>query len=172
MSITKIKEVRKKFIPEIGDLGFGSRFIVREVNKTDVTKNIIRFVTYSKLTEAKLFIDNKQIDLILKNYKYICPFRKIKYYGLLPLGIFTTDKYKYEKIINDEKYLYKYLYTDILNSIEELNYFVSSIDKTYLGHGYTECTLPSDGSLEWKYYIAELENGDELLVTTFEWFNK
>ena len=41
-----------------------------------------------------------------------------------------------------------------------------------MGHGYTYCTLPSDGSNHKDVCMIRLDNGDILVGQTWVWFNK
>ena len=54
--------------------------------------------------------------------------------------------------------------------LEELA--LSRIEQVLLGSGYTDFTLPSDGSVGVSWQFVALSNGDVLLLAGLEWFNK
>jgi len=180
MPRTRMVEVSKTYEPKIGDLWFGREFISGEYRPED-TKDLHYmplFGSISKWNSLKKFIDPEQWSRFKKQNKYQCPFRKKNsYIGVMPIAIFTKDVSQYEDLIN-EKDWYQTLMLNRDNfyswedSVINLNYRLTTVDTSILGHGYDDGRYPSDGDGKWKEYKINLENGDLLIVVALEWYNK
>lgn len=170
--LTIEKKSSPHFQPEIGDFLFATEFIDSYVKKDEdlMMFPLIFMPRYHPFVNMKRL--NINIDLLLKQSKYDCPFTENSFIGLLPVAISTNDSKKYRKNTNFESSVYDYVF-DLewqkqMFSITQ----VSNIEQSFLGHGYTTSTLPTDGSNSLVVVKLKLSNDDFIIAKTWEWHNK
>jgi hypothetical protein len=105
---------------------------------------------------------------VMQEATYRCPFIKDnKYFWFVPQLIITSDISKYENIQphwRDTEFL-------ITQGCLDKNWILQD-PYNMLGHGYTDFTLPTDGSSGRSIAIMELDDGDIVVVATQVWYNK
>jgi hypothetical protein len=123
------------------------------------------------ITLARYNVDASDLKTMLE---YECPFSDNKYYWFIPNLILIKNDveiYRQGKLKSKEYDYYfdtafmKQMHGDRLFELDE-------VQRAFLGHGYTDGTLPSDGSGKLERAAVALENGDFLLGRTWLWFNK
>ena len=108
-----------------------------------------------------------------KHFHYICPWRGTRYYHFLPMIIASVRE---APGVRDDTWAdtwfqmcleeFEGKHADIMPSPE------SGWAKAGAGHGYTSCTLPSDGDGEWQHAALLLSDGTVVLGIVWVWFNK
>lgn len=171
-----IVKPQKQFQPELGDFLFASEFIHSYVTKKEVAANdffvipLIFMSFYHPFTTLKKF--NIDAEELHQCCKYDCPFREqIIFYGLLPIAIKTDDSTKYRH--NG----FENTYNSVFDLKWQKNYVdqilsVDQISKSFLGHGFTDGTLPFDGNNSIVNVKLQLSNNDFIIAHTWEWYNK
>lgn len=168
-------ETSKKVI-DCGDILYGDIWIsqVFALNTPEMIKDY-RLPIFS--TSPWETLKNRLInsDLLENTFKYSCPFKRNGYYyWYIPACILLRDKDPYKYFKNKEDPSIKFN-TDIeywKTYLKEGPAKPNSIQQSFLGHGFTFSTLPSDGIVELKLATIELDNGDALLGWVWVWFNK
>lgn len=129
------------------------------------------------LADHKIF-DDAAVKKLCESSRYKCPITDNTYYALLPLAIFSDDLDKY---FNEGfKPWYYEMAVDkswnCQNDNSHLTYnawrIYSAVHHCILGPGYTECTLPSDGSADHEIVMLDLSNGDKTVAVARTWYNK
>lgn len=119
---------------------------------------------------------------LFKTMKYDCPFIDgNSFYSALPVAAFIKPEYK-DDILAIQGRKLNFYHKDMINmkNIKD-SFFVGSAhpealrsrsDHVFrLGHGYTDCTLPSDGSTDTELMLIEYEHA-YLLVDVRFWYNQ
>ena len=157
-----IVKPKKKFEPDNGDCFVGewvSEFLGSEydINLKNLPRpefyalSVVRENHWSAL--EKLGIDIKELR---EDVEYGCPFSNNRYAHLYPLLI---SEYKTEDPVHEfMRFPWKMQ--------------MGSIDKSFCGHGYTDGTLPHDGSGSWGYGKVNLSDGRFLVCAIWIWYNK
>jgi len=160
--------------PENGDVLCAPQFLSRiGVSVEDLTgKRLVQTSGYRGFDGlASLGVDATTLQ---GRAFYDCPWSGNRYYWMFPLGIITTtggiERYG-RNLIGDSPWRCRV----ISRSGDVGNVDPSEFDgivNAMLGHGYTEGTLPSDGCGEKVLATVPLDNGDEILVACWVWFNR
>lgn len=161
--------------PEYGDILAGQKYVCKIFEGNEELCLSGKHLVVSKLQTLKSY-EEMGIDVSWIP-TYVCPFRGIKFYLMMPVGVLT------EKGQSEYHSHPPFGMTDFYNrqiafgsySIDDIDIWhraKSGISMSFLGHGYTSGTLPSDGGVELKLGIVQLSNGDELLVAVWVWYNK
>jgi hypothetical protein len=167
-------EVNLDEILRFSDFIFAEGLNIKQVTPEVLNLDIIptAVITQSPFKALKkMQIPEEFIEKLKETAKYICPWLDNIYYGTLPIAVATFDKTKY-------KLLSKYeLDTDWHKSfhgggdVDKL-FIPNILESSFMGHGYTIGTLPSDGSHTLTLCMIELPNKDYLICLTFAWHNK
>jgi hypothetical protein len=170
-----VKQQQKKFQPEIGDFIFDDEKLIHSYFTLDFDKTLmfplVFFGHFNPFVTLKRLNVHDQ-DLFVKSAKYECPFLNSNiYYGLLPVAIQTNDSsvYRYGPFSRSE---YDYVFDLDWQKTYQQSFFENEILTSYMGSGYTNCFLPSDGSHKIVDVKIELSNNDFIVAKTFEWYNK
>ncbi len=170
-----VKQQQKKFQPEIGDFIFDNENLIHSYFKLDDDKPLMfPLVFYGHfnpfLTLRRL--DVRDQDLLIKSSKYECPFLNENiYYGLLPVAIQSNDSsvYRAGPFAHAQ---YDYVFDLEWQKKYRQSFIENEILTSFMGSGYTDAFLPSDGSHKIVTVKIELSNGDFIVAKTFEWYNK
>ncbi len=172
----------KVYKPEFADIFSTKDFIAGKVEKKDIEHPILLSLFGNHIWRV---LDRFEIDYkeLKEKVKYECYLTGNTYYNFLPFmilcghgshayrGLSTFGKHAYDMHFDEEWTKNQIL---CLNDDDEEEYWKkpSKIQTSMLGHGYTECTLPSDGSNEIDVCYANLSNGDALAGFIWLWYNK
>ena len=162
MPIQIIKQP-KPYSPEYGDILYGAEYVEKEVKKEDINKVIPIGARSSYIWESLEGRFGIEVASIRDELIYGCPWSDNRYYWCLPewLVLRENDVNYYKELDTPLKTFGYYWDTEWWLRVfrgEVLNRVIS----TFLGHGYTSGTLPSDGSGEIKPVLIGLDNGDAL----------
>jgi hypothetical protein len=160
-------------IPEIGDFLFATKFIHSYVKTTDpISSSFLLFFSGIDNPFKALKLFNVHATELEKQSKYECPFiQGNHYFGLLPLAINCSNIKTYR--INDfASSSFDYLFDTEWQQKFRHPLEIDPIPQSFLGHGYTSGTLPSDGSNSLVNIKVQLSNGDFIIAKTWEWYNK
>jgi len=172
-----IVKPKRQFQPELGDFLFGSEFIHSYLTKKEIAANDFFVIPLMFMNFYHPFTTLKRLSIdaseLRQNCTYRCPFRHhTSFYGLLPIAIKTNDVAKYRQNGFENA---------AFNSIFDLEWQKNRIDqilssnqisKAFLGHGFTDGTLPFDGDNAIVNVKLQLSNNDFILALTWEWYNK
>lgn len=167
MNIATPKLVAK---PRIGNVLYGERFLSRvELVVADLEgKRLIRNPN-RRFNLADLGIAT---DALEAKVVYGCPWTENKYYWMFPLGVVTDDEKRYGLDNSKEPWMCR-LISASEHSIDHVDPSEwCKVTDAMLGHGYTTGTLPSDGHGRKVLATIPLDNGDDILVVCWVWFNK
>lgn len=175
-----IKPVIQKqpYKPEIGDILSGGEYIVRQVGNKEKLEDYLFIGVFGNNPWHALERLNIDSTKLKEAFKYKCPFSENIYYHFVPVALILkngVDSYRnfYEEQ-NGEGMYSDYLFD--LEWIKQMSQDVlpeaNTIQMAMLGHGYTDGTLPSDGSGDFINVLIELDNGDFLFGHCWEWYNK
>lgn len=173
----QIVKPQPPFTPEIGDFLFGPEFIHSYITKEETkAKDFLLFPLifmnywHPFSTLKKLGIDASELRT---SCKYQCPFRhNTTFYGVFPFAIKTNDSKIYRQ--NDfalEAFDYAFDLEWQQRCIDQLM-SVDQFSRAFMGHGFTDGTLPFDGGNSIVNVKLQLTNGDFILAHTWEWYNK
>lgn len=170
----KVLKSEKQYKNKIGDILFGKEYL-EEINIKELEKKRYCYdVSVNRLP--------KELQNELKKYfQYECPFIVgNRYLWFTPSFVFTDtpDKqeimHQFQKTLKDKK-MYGW-FSDQIKAIEEFDEYRNNdtfgSEGLYMGHGYTDCTLPYDGSNHKDVCMIRVDNGDILVGQTWVWFNK
>ncbi len=159
--------------PRIGDVLYGERFLNRvELRVADLEgKRLIRNPNCRfNLADLGIATDALEAQIV-----YGCPWTENKYHWMFPLGVVTDDEKRYgldASRIEGRPWMCR----QISASEHSIDHVDPSewckVTDAMLGHGYTTGTLPSDGHGNKVLATIPLDNGDEILVVCWVWFNK
>lgn len=166
---------RKPYTPKTGCILSGGDFIVKKVEKTDVLGQVIFACAAERNPWVSLKSMGVNSDPLVEAFKYECPYTGNTFYHFIPVAIvIKNDVDAYRKSpydLKDFDYMFDldWINNDLLRGQHpELN----TISESMLGHGFTTCTLPTDGDGGWIEVLIELDNGDYLFGVCWEWYNK
>ena len=182
---TYMDEVEKDFN---GDILYATKFIYKMCYLKDVEKFRLIHLGYierdSWNTLESAGIDG---DKFREKSIYKCPWiNGNKYYWHLPVAIITQDNYDtykeriYSKIpdyicdmVFDEDWMNNRIYSKMFDKAPRLpEHYPGGVQQSIMGHGYTDFTLPNDGSGSIRFSMAKLDNGDNLICYSWVWYNK
>lgn len=158
-----VKQQQVKFQPEIGDFIFDTENLIYSYFElTDMTLifpleffgNFNLFVTLRRLE-----VNDK--DLLMKSSKYECPFlNRNTYYGLLPVAIQTNNSrvYRSGPFARSE---YDYVFDLEWQKKNRKSIIQNEILTSFMGSGYTDSFLPSDGGHKIVNVKIELSNNEK-----------
>lgn len=192
MKLLKVVRQKTPWKPDIGDvLGEGASFVKCAFEMGMIEKANLVGVGYLGPSPwgalGRLGVDSKQI---MGLFAYECPFIKgNRYWHFCPWLIITsknTDEYRQRAktrymswldmaVDSDwvrKMYVGSYRNPDSPYRINPDKIEPDRVSAAILGHGYTYCTLPSDGHGCHELACLELDNGDLLVGWLWVWFNK
>ena len=115
--------------------------------------------------------------------RYTCPYSNMDAWGLVPLGVLTTDPALYQKAFADPG-AWAYVYDQAIgeNRSEFVNdhlgddetafeSMLHSVAITMLGSGYTVGCRASDGNGTRTLVTVDFANGDKLICAAWTWYN-
>lgn len=162
--------------PEIGDVLYGERFLSRvELAPTELEgKRLVRSPNRGfNLSGLGIATATLETQIV-----YRCPWTENKYYWMFPLGVVTDDEKRYgldASKLDGRPWMCR-LISSSEHSIDHIDPSdlapLTTVMTAMLGHGYTAETLPSDGHGNKVLATVPLDNGDEILVVCWVWFNK
>jgi hypothetical protein len=177
MEPIKIVRQEKAYKHPWGDNVYGDYdHLIRKAPKKLIGEQTLLFVTYfnSHRWEA---MKNFTVDVeeLKTASTYECPITERSYTAILPVAIISADVKKYFDHYGDNKPWFFDMACDPTwnkyDSDDEIE-GMSSIDICLLGPGYTDSCYPSDGSKSLNLFVADLDNGDMLLLVGYVWHNK
>lgn len=134
---------------------------------------------YLNAISRKIWETLETLDIKFKNFKktvsYECPYTGYLHYHAIPLYLYSE---RVDEIIDGLKgFYYKDMYKDHKWQVDchfrdQKVYKMNLIAKSFMGPGYTEGTLPSDGSGYQEDAIVALDNGEFLGFKVWVWYNK
>jgi len=179
----KIKIIPAKPVakPEIGDVLYGEEFLSKiEIYTVELFKTSFENPASNRLIQPSMpftggfsGLSALSIDaaVLQEQVRYNCPWTDNQYYWMYPLGVVSDDEERYGIDREKTPWLCRTInQQDDMDNIDPSH--LNTIVKTMLGHGYTVGTRPSDGHGEVVLGTIPLDNGDELLVACWVWFNK
>jgi hypothetical protein len=170
----------KPYKPEFGDILSGGEYLVRKVKNKEDLGDYLWVGTFGNNpwhAIERLGIDSTKLKAI---FRYSCPFTDNVYYHFIPVVVILKNGEKtYRKTFEDANggpstgfdYLFDLEWSRGL-TIKGVLPEANTIQMTMLGHGYTDGTLPNDGSGDFINVLIELDNGDFLFGHCWEWYNK
>lgn len=171
----KIIEQKKPYKPSNGDLvcdfyeNRASKCLVYE--ETPLIDKIIPFaILYpNSWIAAKAF----DIDTTPIQVPYKCPYTGYTHFAIIPSALIVNGDVKvYAKVKHHApEYILDLPWHQKMIQKKDL-YELSAIQRILLGSGYTEGTHINDGNGSIITRQVMLDNGDALLVHTWEWYNK
>ena len=177
-----IKPVIQKnpYKPDCGDILSGGEYLVRKVDYKEKLGDYLWISLFGNNpwnALERLGIESKELK---ETFKYKCPFSDNIYYHFTPVVLVLNNGVdSYRKYYEEQNGIKDPLYTDYLFDTKwgrrlsmEVLPEATTIQMAMLGHGYTEGTLPSDGSGDFINVLIELDNGDFLFGHCWEWYNK
>ena len=156
--------------PINGDVLYGQRFLSRvEIAVMEIDgKRLVRNNPNCRFNLSNLGIAT---DALEAQVVYRCPWTKNKYYWMFPLGVVTDDEKRYGVDIDKHPWRCR-LISAPSHSIDRVNPNEwCNITGAMLGHGYTISALPGDGGGKKVLATIPLDNGDDILVVCWVWFN-
>jgi hypothetical protein len=167
-NMEKLKQVEivkgSGFEPKNGDILYGSDFIDKESDKSFSGYYLGNFNHNHWNALQNLGISNVKDMRDVVHYE--CPFREGKgkvYYWLYPFAISDIP----EEIIKERSWIPREKFI-----LGESEIVPEKIDMSFLGHGFTEGTLPYDGSNRIKVFDVKLSDGRTLYCYGYVWYNK
>jgi hypothetical protein len=165
----------KETFDDTGDLLCGQVFIIKQP-VMDLSPGHDKLLPLMMTSDPWITLTRYNVDAgdLKTMLEYECPWSDNRYYWFMPnlilvrkdVGIYRQGRLK------DKEYDY-YFDTAFIKHIHGHNIFeLDNVHRAFLGHGYTDSTLPSDGSGRLEKAAVALENGDFLLGWTWIWFNK
>lgn len=170
-----VKQQQEKFQPEIGDFIFDNGRLIHSYFEFDDVKSLmfpLTFYGHFDPFHTLRRLDVRDQDLLVQSAKYECPFLNGNiYYGLLPVAIQTNDSsvYRVGPFARSE---YDYVFDLEWQKKYRQSFVENEILTSFMGSGYTNDFLPSDGSHKIVTVKIELSNNDFIVAKTFEWYNK
>jgi len=173
----KPKKTKRNSYNLDGDILYGGEYLTLiEGDSTEKLKrNVDKFVGDKKWIVPYMPIGDPWTNLynagvvnarqIRDSMIYECPFNEgDRYYWAIPVVLCASNPDDYHQIPNENSLFGReFPYTRIKCAHDNSH---------YLGHGYTDGTLPMDGHGETRLAKTNLSNGDFLLMVTWEWYNK
>jgi hypothetical protein len=164
--------------PEIGDILSGGEYLVRKIGNKEKLEDYLYVSTFGNnpwhaLERLGIFAEE-----IRQAFRYKCPFSDNIYYHFIPVALVVkngTQQYR-DKLEKDNGPTVNYDFMFDLKWIKDMSHGVlpeaNSVQMAFLGHGYTDGTLPSDGFGEFENFLIELDNGDFLFGHCWVRYNK
>jgi hypothetical protein len=160
----------KPYTPDLGDILYGSEYIEKEIKKEDIKNlNTIPICVYNGGNPWLSLINRFGIDatVLEEAVKYSCPYTDNHYYWFVPVRlVLRKNTITYYKKDSKDDYAYD------IDWWKSVNFRMNTIINAHLGHGYTDGTLPYDGSGNTEIVLVPLDNGDALLGYCWFWYNK
>jgi len=171
-----INRTDKDPLCEWGDILYGGKYIqsIRKKNKSipwgkgDIIFLYSTHNCYNPWERLQEFnIDSEDVE---KSFKYKCPWSDNQYYWFMPLAIESPNGQQYidklpewiQDVQKDKEWMMS----------RHKEYILSNVAETWMGHGYTDMTYPSDGGLGREVALLKLDNGDIIAGFVWIWYNK
>jgi hypothetical protein len=159
----------QSYSPDNGDILYGSRYVLNEVKIEDAEHMDRLPICFYNTGNPWISLPKRlgiDADELKKAVEYDCPYTKNKYYWILPTYlVLTSNTVKYYNGKPDD-------FEFDIDWWKRSDIKPNSIQLALLGHGYTNGTLPCDGSGAIKLVLVSLDNGDALLCYCWIWYNK
>ncbi len=117
-------------------------------------------------------LDAMSIDADGIKALYECPYTGYEFFAVIPAALISSDlakKYNHVQHWNKD-YLFDHDWHKEM--MKEHVTGLGEIGKLMIGSGWTRCTGVNDGSRSLITAVVDLDNEDQLLVYTWEWYNK
>lgn len=124
------------------------------------------------LALKKLGVEHEEFKKIVQ---YTCPYNGYTHFWSVPVLIFAKDVKNWTaryKIFREEMYLDREWMKNFFPPQVKDALPFTKIQRALLGPGYTEMTIVTDGSGYLYDALVALDNGDNLGVKVWMWFNK
>lgn len=181
-----VVEQKKPFKDEIGDILYAEKYFKDRVELKWLEELELIYLPelmfQSTITWNNFKLLEIDIKALMKECMYICPWTGNKYFWFYPMLVMTDDldKYKpkdtnpieYKMWFDSEWTRSMYLNLEPSESRHADFLKVGDIVSSFLGHGHTDCTLPSDGNGDLDDLTVELDNGDLIVGKCWIWYNK
>jgi hypothetical protein len=115
--------------------------------------------------------------------RYTCPYTRMEFWGLVPLGVLARDASLYKKAFTEPgawAYVYdqateadctEFVGHHLGNYDASLETTLQSVALVMLGAGYTDMCMSDDGNGERMLVTVDFANGDKLICAAWVWFN-
>lgn len=151
----------KPFQPKLGDILFGAEF-VNGLMPPEFEAYLLSHWNFNHW-EALYQLGIKASDLS-DAAEYECPWRSTPFYHIYPFAISDVSKEALKNLPWVKPVRFSHANFSTVGP--------DKIDLSFLGHGYTSGTLPSDGSIARNVFVVKLSDGRSLYCYGFLWFNK
>jgi len=178
--ITTVVKARgnQKYKPKIGDILYGEKWFesIKEV------EDKLQAVLLGALAVNTWYVLEKlgvQVEDLKKEIEYTCPYLDHQFYWCMPVALCgDIEKYRanareaFGKMYAD--YSFDTSFINHAGGLGEnpIKWELSDVTRLWMGSGYTVGTLISDGSRGRQRVSVPLDNGDWIMVETWEWYNK
>jgi hypothetical protein len=166
---TSINDIRD-YSDFIFAVGLDIKELTPEVLKLDIIPTMI-ISTSAFNALAKMNIPKDFLDKLKQASMYTCPWTENTYFGTLPIAVATFNKNNYKDLLTDYQLDTEFHLSMNGGDVKKL-LIPNLVELSFIGHGYTSATLPSDGSHTLVLCTIELPNKDFAICLTYAWHNK
>lgn len=159
--------------PNNGDIISGNEYLWELLDKKTI-KNIRAYpLSYESLNHWKA-LERFGLDTtdIQDEARYECPFRSGNhFFRIYPIAISEVHSHE---VNESSKFLMEYIMKrkESLNDHIYMELSLSEVEKSFMGHGYSQYILPHDGFGSWEWAKIKLSDGRFLFAIYWEWYNK
>lgn len=180
IKITKLQKVEDP--NQIGDILYGADYV--QIESFDNIKNLIDswYILPLSLLRGNSWRALKLLGIedMSGAFKYNCPYVEGNvYYWFVPLYLLYNNADVYKDVLKHEyfrdsnwhkKYIIGWIDEEPTSDREGL--LITKVERSMLGHGFTDSTLPNDGDGELNFATMRLSNDDLILGKVWVWYNK